>query len=1159
MKKSYTKIPGQPLNKEIFNIRLHPSKLSQKPVSVRGMAQEVPEEAGTIEAEKGETIVGNMNNDGMPVFQKIGGKSHAQGGTILNAPDNAYVYSKFNKMKIKNPYILESFGLDPYTAKTPAQISTKYDFSDSTRGLYDPMSDKLQLKTYEMNIRNSVNKLGKLALAQEGIKGFPNGIPKISEPYLMNTGMSPELFIGNEPGDFNQQGMPMAKSGGQLTRVGKKKVKIVKSPNKSYMHGGGFEKYQTKGNVSDTIGLAKLDSIAKSKGPVKYSTEEEYQAGLLNKNKSAEQLAAEREWALNKAKAKKTATPPQKSTQELSNLDKAYLKGVNVNYVGFSPVLVRTGDADSFKYKYPDDYKYFQEAFFSNDPKKLKDASKYFEDRNVEMRFTEPSTWLSAAGIVPGSEQDIFQNFGGILKERKQMIEQKQKDEEIGNKVNTAINVLKAKKEQEPSVAERAKIQQDIENLYYRSPEYKKTGWSWWKYEDKRIPGLSYLLDRLGMYDPDMMYNKSETQDINNILKTLKDRKYGDKYNFPEQAQWYSEDKEAENTPNVQVSDSSAVSLGGLTPADSIAMLQNVQQQAPAVDRSGLIESSYTKEEAELLGLPWPPKKMYGGSQYKLGGSTSNYFAKFQAEDSQVQSGKLTPEQQKKLEEHRASKARGTLDYERYKKAGKATIPYSPQEAFGKKGITLLNAYRKQFGLPEISESSSKTDIQAAAGELQKHMISNHPELVADYMKARNPKPNNKLISTLSKKGYPGTNEGLKQALTEGKLTDSDLRDAYNDNQWWFRALHTKRQKLSKDEYEQKMKDPSAIKSGGKLFFPSEESPEEYTEYYTSEEPKTEAEIEEEPSAIEKGELKGTTEPSGPIGKWWWQDRVQSFADLMDRASIKKYYPQNFAPDVYLPQPTYYDPNRELAQQASVASTAARAARTIFDPSQASEILNNIQATAANQAANTIGRYANLNVGVANQFALTKSNLLNAYSRALAQGKTQEANQLAILNQQYDNSLRQMRARQTANYKQAITNMAKTDVLNSLYPQYAVDPETGGTRPVFLRGKVPTATNPYTSADSVKEIKEIMDKLGITDTSEAIKVWERSKGYDTSKNTAMTNPHQYPSSYPTYGYDGYSQTGEEEDTEDNQSTAYDYGYWDNMYNQPNYGDMEDEG
>jgi len=241
MKKPYRKIPGQPLNKEIFNIRLHPDKLMQKQTAVRNYAQEVPEEAGTIEAEKGETIVGNMNHDGMPMFQKIGGKSHAQGGTILNAPDNAYVFSKFNKMKIKNPYVLQSFGLDPFSAKTPAQISSKYDFSDSVRGLFDPMSDKLQIKTYEMNVKNSINKLGKLALVQEGTKGFPQGVPKISEPYLINTGMSPDLFIGNEPEDFNDQGMPMARRGGQLRR------------------------YQKTGQV-DSVTVARAKLLAKSKG-----------------------------------------------------------------------------------------------------------------------------------------------------------------------------------------------------------------------------------------------------------------------------------------------------------------------------------------------------------------------------------------------------------------------------------------------------------------------------------------------------------------------------------------------------------------------------------------------------------------------------------------------------------------------------------------------------------------------------------------------------------------------------------------------------------------------------------------------------------------------------------------------------------------------------
>lgn len=1091
MKKSYTKIPGQPLNKEIFNIRLHPSKLSEKRTSVRNYAQEVPEEAGTIEAEKGETIVGNMNNDGMPMFQKIGGKSHAQGGTILNAPENAYVYSKFNKMKIKNPYILQSFGLDPFTGKTPAQISNKYDFSDSVRGLFDPMSDKLQQKTYEMNVRNSINKLGKLALVQEGIKGFPQGVPKISEPYLINTGMSPDLFIGNEPDDFNQQGMPMAKSGGQLSRAtGKIKVKITKAPNSTYKYGGGFEKYQTKGNVTTPQPAPKKVLQLKESTPIERYNEKLKEA-LLSDDLNV-------------------------LTNAIRKIEKEFPGAVEFNKSLNPFARFTTDDSD---------------IMIANTYDMLKDRlaqQKYSKGKDilVKNRLTTEKSRADYAKNNYFKYQDMFEKMSENDPRKYSMIPQ-------------LIKLQKYLPEQHgvPELGVRG----DIIN-----PAYSYTDADW-NNITKHVDNLDNILNP----NKPAKYNEFENVWVN---------PYSGVGPYNPNRQNVKQIKEPKVAP-------AQTPMGARSVADSIAMSQGVTPQVVTPKTENTVDFEYTQDEAKKYGLPWPPEKAYGGNIYKFGGNIPTGLPTFQAKDSEVKSGKIPADIAAQIEEDRRvkknSKGTGTsgIDYEKYRAKGKARIPYSPQEAFKEPGIRTLNAYRRQVGLSELPVNSSRADVEAAAGELQRHMIQNFPELVHDYMTHRNPKPNQKLSDILGSKGYgkkvggkwQAENTDLEKALKEGKISNEDLAQAYNDDKWWFRALHTNKKKVSKQEYEDLMKNPAAIKSKDKIYFPSAESPEEYTEYYYDEEPAKEGEPEEE-AGIPKGELKGTTEPRGPIGKWWWQDRVQAFADLMDRASIKKYYPQNFAPDAYLPQPTFFDPNRELAQQASIASTAARAARTVADPNQMSAILNNIQVTGAEQAANTIGRYANLNVGVANQFANLQSNILNQYSRALAQGKTQEASQLAILNQQYDNALRQMRARQTANYKQAITNMAKTDVLNSLYPQYAVDPETGGTRPVFLRGKVPTGANPYASKDSVTEIKEIQEKLGLDKIDDAIKIWERSKGYDTAQTNRMTNLQQYPSSYPAYGNDGYSQ--QEDTEEEDDETAYNYDYWNNQYEQPSYDDTE---
>jgi hypothetical protein len=49
-----------------------------------------------------------------------------------------------------------------------------------------------------------------------------------------------------------------------------------------------------------------------------------------------------------------------------------------------------------------------------------------------------------------------------------------------------------------------------------------------------------------------------------------------------------------------------------------------------------------------------------------------------------------------------------------------------------------------------------------------------------------------------------------------------------------------------------------------------------------------------------------------------------------------------------------------------------------------------------------------------------------------------------IANQQFDNAKRQAKSNLRQAYNTALTNRAKTDALNQMYPNYQVDPSTGG-------------------------------------------------------------------------------------------------------------------
>lgn len=145
----------------------------------------VPRDKANIEAERGETIVGDLDRDGMVEHAIVGGKRHFQGGTPLNVPDGSFVFSDYTKLKIRNKELLK--GIFNYSASkgvTPAIIAKRYELNKYKDILNDPESDPLDRKTAQLMLDNNMKKLGQLALVQEGMKGFPDGIPDIARPLL---------------------------------------------------------------------------------------------------------------------------------------------------------------------------------------------------------------------------------------------------------------------------------------------------------------------------------------------------------------------------------------------------------------------------------------------------------------------------------------------------------------------------------------------------------------------------------------------------------------------------------------------------------------------------------------------------------------------------------------------------------------------------------------------------------------------------------------------------------------------------------------------------------------------------------------------------------------------------------------------------------------
>jgi len=176
----------------------------------------VPRDEANLEAENGETVVGDLDSDGTIEHAKIGGKRHYEGGTPLNIPDGSFIFSDTNALKIKNKDVLKNiFNINSgKSGLTPAAVAKNYEINKYKDILQDPLADPMSKKTAQMMIDNNMKKLGQLALVQEGMKGFPDGIPAIALP-LMGSDMGQSSQPQQEPGMAKHGGLHKAQTGGR--------------------------------------------------------------------------------------------------------------------------------------------------------------------------------------------------------------------------------------------------------------------------------------------------------------------------------------------------------------------------------------------------------------------------------------------------------------------------------------------------------------------------------------------------------------------------------------------------------------------------------------------------------------------------------------------------------------------------------------------------------------------------------------------------------------------------------------------------------------------------------------------------------------------------------------------------------------------------------
>jgi hypothetical protein len=162
---------------------------------VRYSLSSVPRDVANVEAEGGETVLADLNNDGNFGLYDIKGPRHSKGGVPLYMPPQSFFYSDTPAMKLKRDELAE-LGIKSKKGMTPAQVSKMpgFQINEYYGALKDEFVDPIKRNSAELMIKKNKMNLSKLAFTQEAKKKFEDGVPTASYPFLVSQGQDPIEF-----------------------------------------------------------------------------------------------------------------------------------------------------------------------------------------------------------------------------------------------------------------------------------------------------------------------------------------------------------------------------------------------------------------------------------------------------------------------------------------------------------------------------------------------------------------------------------------------------------------------------------------------------------------------------------------------------------------------------------------------------------------------------------------------------------------------------------------------------------------------------------------------------------------------------------------------------------------------------------------------------
>ena len=178
---------------------------------------------------------------------------------------------------------------------------------------------------------------------------------------------------------------------------------------------------------------------------------------------------------------------------------------------------------------------------------------------------------------------------------------------------------------------------------------------------------------------------------------------------------------------------------------------------------------------------------------------------------------------------------------------------------------------------------------------------------------------------------------------------------------------------------------------------------------------------------------------------FWLQDDVNLMGAIGERFGLKKQTPLELTGNVSIPNPTFYSPDQAIQNVLSSQKTATEGAKAFGSAADYANFANALQSKGASQVANQIANVQNQNVGISNQFADRKAQLMNQDSAIKAASKMREWDKRNLVDANYDNAATAANAKIRDMFNNRWTNRGMTQTLNERDDQFDVDPRTGFT------------------------------------------------------------------------------------------------------------------